>query len=42
MDGGAQPPEVVLRAARLLGAYIRHVLGDEPRTQGLVLGRIPA
>lgn len=39
---GDQPARpVVLRAARLLGAYIRHILGEEPRTQPLVLGRVP-
>jgi recombinational DNA repair protein (RecF pathway) len=34
------PIEVLQRGARLLGAYIRHVLGEEPPTQVLVLGRI--
>jgi hypothetical protein len=29
------------RAMRLLGAYIRHILGEEPPSQALVLGRIP-
>lgn len=33
-------PAVLQRGTRLLGAYIRHVLGEEPPTQPLVLGRI--
>ena len=42
--GDSQPAlsgTAVQRGARLLGAYIRHVLGEEPRTQPLVLGRLP-
>ncbi len=48
-SGGSVPPAsalgeapAVARSARLLGAYIRHILGEEPSTQALVLGRIPA
>jgi len=37
----ASSPLAVQRGARLLGAYIRHILGEEPPTQSLVLGRIP-
>lgn len=37
---GSYSPAVLQRAARLLGAYIRHVLGEEPPTQPLVLGRL--
>lgn len=36
---GTEESQAVRRAARLLGAYIRHVLGEEPPTQALVLGR---
>lgn len=41
VSDAASPSQATQRGARLLGAYIRHILGEEPPTQQLVLGRIP-
>lgn len=37
---GEVPMQHLQRGTRLLGAYIRHILGEEPKTQVLVLGHI--